>query len=69
MDFSSNGFDDLAIGVPGEDIGTINASGATQVLYGSVSGLVVYLPYFSLFRFSRNSVETRYYERLYNPSE
>jgi len=30
---------DLAIGIPGEDIGTVNAAGAVQVLYGTVGGL------------------------------
>ena len=38
-DFDNNGFIDLAIGVPGEDIGTIADAGAVNVLYGSASGL------------------------------
>ncbi|NEO67375.1 MAG: hypothetical protein F6J98_46305 [Moorea sp. SIO4G2] len=41
QDFNGDGYDDLAIGVPGEDLGGILDSGATQILYGSVSGLVV----------------------------
>jgi len=43
-DFDNDGFDDLAIGVPGEDLsdgtgGTIIAAGAINVLYGTASGL------------------------------
>jgi hypothetical protein len=38
-DFDNDGFIDLAIGVPGEDIGTIADAGAVNVLYGSASGL------------------------------
>jgi hypothetical protein len=38
-DFNDDGYDDLAIGVPGEDVGTINAAGAVNILYGSASGL------------------------------
>ena len=38
-DFDNNGFIDLAVGVPGEDIGTIADAGAVNVLYGSASGL------------------------------
>jgi hypothetical protein len=38
-DFDNDGFIDLAIGVPGEDIGTITDAGAVNVLYGSASGL------------------------------
>ncbi|MBS3758528.1 MAG: DUF1566 domain-containing protein [Desulfobacterales bacterium] len=34
-DFNGDGFDDLAIGVPGEDIGEIENTGAVNVLYGS----------------------------------
>jgi hypothetical protein len=33
-DFNGDGFDDLAIGVPGEDLNGIAAPGAVQVLYG-----------------------------------
>jgi hypothetical protein len=38
-DFNNDGFVDLAIGVPGEDIGTIADAGAVNVLYGSGTGL------------------------------
>ena len=38
-DFNGDGFDDLAVGVPHEDIGTINAAGAVNVIYGSSRGL------------------------------
>ena len=34
-DFNNNGFDDLAIGTIGEDIGVIPDAGAVNVLYGS----------------------------------
>lgn len=38
-DFDSDGYADLAIGIPGEDIGTKRDAGAVQVLHGSASGL------------------------------
>jgi hypothetical protein len=38
-DFNHDGFDDLAIGVPGEDIGTIRDAGGVNVIYGSFQGL------------------------------
>ena len=39
-DFNNDGFEDLAVGVPFEDIGTVtNEPGAVNVLYGSSSGL------------------------------
>jgi FG-GAP repeat len=38
-DFDHDGFADLAIGVPGEDIGTSLSAGAVIVLYGSAGGL------------------------------
>jgi hypothetical protein len=38
-DFDDDGFDDLAIGAPGEDIGAIANAGATTVLFGSAAGL------------------------------
>jgi disulfide bond formation protein DsbB len=38
-DFDNDGYDDLAIGVPGEGIGTADAAGAVNVLYGSSGGL------------------------------
>ena len=38
-DFDNDGFDDLAIGAPGEDVGTAADAGAVNVLYGSAAGL------------------------------
>ncbi len=38
-DFDGDGYDDLAIGVPGEGIGKKRNSGAVHVLYGSADGL------------------------------
>jgi len=38
-DFNNDGFDDLAIGVRGEDIGASANAGAVSVLFGSASGL------------------------------
>ena len=38
-DFDNDGFDDLAIGVPLEDIGSLAGAGAVNVIYGSASGL------------------------------
>ena len=38
-DFNNDGFFDLAIGVPEDNIGSGDAAGAVQVLYGSASGL------------------------------
>jgi hypothetical protein len=38
-DFNTDGFADLAIGVPFEDVGAIPLAGAVNVLYGSVDGL------------------------------
>jgi hypothetical protein len=40
-DFNADGFDDLAIGVPGESKGTILGAGVVIVLHGSASGLTV----------------------------
>ena len=39
-DFDGDGFDDLAIGVPRENIGTVINTGAVQLLYGSSAGVV-----------------------------
>src|SRR4029453_4868269 len=39
VDFNGDGFDDLAIGVPGEDLGTGIFAGAVDILYGSAGGL------------------------------
>lgn len=38
-DFDGDGRDDLAIGVPGEDLGSLSAPGVVNILYGSNSGL------------------------------
>jgi hypothetical protein len=38
-DYNDDGFGDLVIGSPGEDIGGIKDAGAVNVLYGSGSGL------------------------------
>ncbi|TMK96665.1 MAG: hypothetical protein E6G40_10595 [Actinobacteria bacterium] len=38
-DFNNDGFADLAIGVRGEDVGTVPGAGAVNVLYGSAGGL------------------------------
>ena len=38
-DFNGDGKDDLAIGVPFEDLGSISGAGAVNVLYGSSNGL------------------------------
>jgi hypothetical protein len=38
-DFDADGFDDLAVGVPSEDLGALDDAGAVHVLYGSSSGL------------------------------
>ncbi len=39
-DYNGDGFDDLAIGVPGEDILGIMNAGAVHIIFGSNSGLV-----------------------------
>jgi disulfide bond formation protein DsbB len=38
-DFNGDGFDDLALGVPFEDVGAIADAGAVNVIYGSAAGL------------------------------
>lgn len=38
-DFNGDGKDDLAVGVPTEDISTINSAGAVNILYGLATGL------------------------------
>lgn len=38
-DFNGDGYEDLAVGVPGEDIGTVRDAGAVNVIYGSPKGL------------------------------
>ncbi|MFF1380711.1 FG-GAP repeat protein [Streptomyces sp. NPDC058308] len=38
-DFDRDGFDDLAVGAPGEDVGSDKDGGTVQILWGSASGL------------------------------
>jgi FG-GAP repeat/FG-GAP-like repeat len=38
-DFDNDGFADLAVGAAGEDVGSIDAAGAVNVLYGAAAGL------------------------------
>jgi len=38
-DFDDDGYDDLAIGVPGEAVGALDAAGAVNVIYGTAGGL------------------------------
>jgi hypothetical protein len=38
-DFNGDGFDDLAVGVPGESVGPIEAAGAINILFGTAGGL------------------------------
>ncbi len=40
-DFNSDGFDDLAVGVPEEDIGDVPRAGAVVILFGSSAGLLL----------------------------
>ncbi len=40
-DFNADGYDDLAVGVPYEDIDTITDAGAVNVVYGSPTGLSI----------------------------
>jgi disulfide bond formation protein DsbB len=38
-DFNGDDFDDLAVGIESEDIGSVGEAGATSILYGSAGGL------------------------------
>ena len=38
-DFNGNHYDDLVVGIPGEDVGRIKNAGAVQVIYGGRGGL------------------------------
>jgi hypothetical protein len=40
-DFDNDGYDDLAVGIPGEDLNGKDMAGAVQLYYGSSSGLIV----------------------------
>ncbi|WP_375423436.1 FG-GAP repeat protein [uncultured Friedmanniella sp.] len=39
-DFNDDGYADIAVGVPGEDIGAATDAGSVQILYGSATGIV-----------------------------
>jgi FG-GAP repeat len=39
VDFNGDGFDDLAVGAAGEDVGAATDAGAVNVQYGSSAGL------------------------------
>ena len=41
-DFNNDGYEDLAIGVPGEDLEDIGSAGAVNVIYGGPAGLMVF---------------------------
>ena len=43
-DFNGDGYEDLAIGAPGEEIAGVTAAGGVSVLYGSDSGLQTQSP-------------------------
>jgi hypothetical protein len=38
-DFDGDGIDDLAVGAPGESVGTVDSAGAVNVIFGSSAGL------------------------------
>lgn len=40
FDINCDGFDDLAVGAPGENIGSVSDAGGVWILYGSASGLI-----------------------------
>jgi len=42
-DIDGDGYADLAIGVPGEFVGTIDSAGGFHILFGSASGLTTYV--------------------------
>jgi hypothetical protein len=44
QDFNGDGFEDLAVGTPGEDIGPNTDCGAVTVIYGSATGLNAFVP-------------------------
>jgi hypothetical protein len=39
-DFDNDGYDDLAVGVPSEDLGSVANAGAVEIYFGSASGLI-----------------------------
>ncbi|MDX1998217.1 MAG: FG-GAP repeat protein [Thermoanaerobaculia bacterium] len=46
-DFNADGFDDLAVGAPGESVTTVNLAGAVQIFDGSLTGLRATLDFFT----------------------
>jgi hypothetical protein len=40
-DLNGDGFDDLVVGVPGEDVGSVNGAGGVNVFYGSSGALTI----------------------------
>ncbi len=38
-DFDGDGYDDLAVGVPGEDVGALAEAGGVNILFGSAAGI------------------------------
>lgn len=48
-DFNNDGFEDLAIGVPGESVGNIASAGIVQVFYGTANGINIAAPADQLF--------------------
>ena len=56
-DFDNDGFDDLAIGAYGEDVGSTNEAGAVTVAYGSATGITA----------ARDVIFTRDNDGLSNP--
>ncbi|MEM0030565.1 MAG: FG-GAP repeat protein, partial [Candidatus Nitrosocaldus sp.] len=44
VDFNGDGYEDIAIGVPFEEFGTLTDAGIINVLYGSASGLQASAP-------------------------
>jgi hypothetical protein len=55
-DFNGDDIDDLAVGIPGEDVGNIGQAGAAQVIYGSLSGLSAVLSHPDQF-WSQDSID------------
>jgi hypothetical protein len=43
-DFNGDGYEDLAVGVPNEDIGNVANGGAVHVFYGGPSGILAVSP-------------------------
>ncbi len=46
LDFNADGFDDLAVGIPGQKINGFAGAGAVQVLFGTGHGLDVHTPFY-----------------------